>query len=453
MRTETNVRSPRRLAPALYLFLAALLVAGTAARTGRAQNLSSFDRSRGQDMLRAIKDDIKKNYYDPTFRGIDLDAHFKQAEEKIKQATSLGHMFGIIAQALLDFGDSHLYFIPPDRAASYEYGWRMQMVGDKCFITAVKPGSDAEAKGLRAGDEIYSIDGYAPTRENHWKMLYYYYALRPQAGVRLVVTKPTGEQHEYEIATKIRPGKRIKDLSGAGGGGDIHELIRKAEDADRENRDPYVSVSEDLLVWKMSEFDLSVSQVDDMMSKASKHKSLVLDLRGNGGGAETTLLRMIGNLFDRDVQIGEIKRRKETKPLVAKTRGGDKVFKGNLVVLIDNASGSASELLARVVQAEKRGAVVGDRSAGAVMRSRVHGHQSGVDIVAFYAASVTDADIVMADGKSLEHVGVQPDHVVLPNGADIAAQRDPALSFAFSLVGVKINPDKAGAFFPVKWKK
>ena len=190
-----------------------------------------------------------------------------------------------------------------------------------------------------------------------------------------------------------------------------------------------------------------------MMSKARKHKTLVLDLRGNGGGAEKTLLRVLGNLFDHDVKVGDIQRRKEVKPLVAKTRGADNIFKGDLIVLVDSESGSASELCARVVQLEKRGTVVGDRTAGAVMRSRFYGHESGVDIVAPYGASVTDADILMTDGKSLEHIGVTPDKVLLPAAADLAAGRDPVLAQAAALLGFQLEPEKAGALFPLKWQK
>lgn len=46
------------------------------------------------------------------------------------------------------------------------------MVGDKCLVTAVKPHSDAEAKGLKAGDLIQTVAGVSPTRENLW-MFYY----------------------------------------------------------------------------------------------------------------------------------------------------------------------------------------------------------------------------------------------------------------------------------------
>ncbi len=435
-------------------FAIAVFTIAASAAVARAQQsqLSSFDRDRGHEMLRLAHDDIKKDYYDPSFHGIDLDAHFAAADEKLKKATSLGQMFGIIAQALIEFDDSHLFFVPPARAASYDYGWRMEMIGDKCFVTAVKPGSDAEKKGLQPGDEIYSLDGLGPTRDNNWKLQYLYYALRPQPAVRLIVTKPNGERRQYDVLTKISEGKRVKDLTGANGG-DIMDLIREEENAEHENRDRYVEAGEELLIWKMNEFDLENPQMDSMMSKVRKHKAFILDLRGNGGGAESTLLRLMGNIFDHDVKLGDIKRRKETKPVVAKTRGGDSVFKGDLVVLIDSQSGSAAELFARIVQLEKRGRVVGDRSAGAVMRSRFHEHTSGVEVVAFYGMSITDADIVMADGKSLEHVGVTPDEVSLPTAADMAAGRDPVLAYAASLVGFKLDPEKAGALFPPRWSK
>jgi C-terminal processing protease CtpA/Prc len=82
-------------------------------------------------------------------------------------------------------------------------------------------------------------------------------------------------------------------------------------------------------------------------------------------------------LFDREVKIGDLKRRKEVKPLLATTRGKE-IFIGDLVVLVESESGSASEVLARVVQLEKRGRVIGDRTAGAVMRSKHNTHQINV---------------------------------------------------------------------------
>src|SRR3954447_4947819 len=112
----------------------------------RAQGITSTDRERAQAMFGEIKGSIKKDYYDPTFHGVDIDAKFKSADDMIKKATSLGQAFGIIAQAMLSLDDSHTFFYPPDQTVTAEYGWQMQAFGNFCYVTAVKPGSDAEKK-------------------------------------------------------------------------------------------------------------------------------------------------------------------------------------------------------------------------------------------------------------------------------------------------------------------
>ena len=417
---------------------------------GAAQKPSDFEKERARMMLSIIKDDLKKNYYDPNFHGMDLETRFKTAEERIKQAQSLGQLFGIIAQVLIELEDSHTFFVPPGRSNKTEYGWQMQVIGEKAYVTAVKPDSDAAAKGLNEGDEVFSIDGRAPIRETLWKINYMYRALRPQPGMQLEITKPDGTQQQVVVLAKVREGKRIVDLTA---GSDIFELIRESENESRLHRHRYTELSEDVVVWKMPQFDMFKDKVDDFAGKFRKKKALILDLRGNHGGYEETLLRLIGNVIDHDVTIGELKRRKESKPLIAKTRGGADVFTGKLIVLIDSESGSAAELFARVVQLEKRGTVIGDRSAGAVMRAKEYSHQIGLDVVAFYGASITDADIIMTDGKGLEHVGVTPDEIRLPTAADLAARRDPVLAYAASLVGIEISPEKAGALFPIEWNK
>ncbi len=416
------------------------------------QKISGYNRERAMSMLGVVKSDLKKNYYDEKFRGIDLDARFKEAEGKIKAATSLGQALGIIAQTLVDFNDSHLYFVPPSRPSRVDYGWQMQMIGDKCYVSAVRPGSDADKKGLRPGDEVWTIDGYGPGRENLWKMKYFYYSLRPRAGMVLVVRKPDGKEEQHDVMAKVRQGKQVMDLSGSGSGGDIWQVLREAEQEDRLDRHRFVEIGEELFIWKMPQFDMGEAEVDDMMSKVRKRKALILDLRGNGGGYVRMLERLVGHFIDRDLKIADLKGRKEMKPLMAKTHG-DKVFKGQVFVLVDSESGSAAELFARIMQLEKRGLVIGDRTSGKVMQSRYHGHELGVDTVSFYGVSVTNADVIMADGQSLENTGVAPDQLMLPTPADMAAKRDPVLAHAAALAGIKLDPMKAGTLFPLEWRK
>src|SRR5262249_23200598 len=176
--------SPRMARLLVLVWLSISLTPGSHAGT---QSQIGFDRSRGTSMLRNIKSDIQKHYYDPAFHGVDIETRFKTAEEKIQTATSIGQIFGIIAQAVIDLHDSHTFFVPPSRSYKVEYGWQMQMIGDSCFVVAVKPGSDAESKGLKAGDQVLSIGGYPTARENMWELKYLFYTLRPAPGIRVVL--------------------------------------------------------------------------------------------------------------------------------------------------------------------------------------------------------------------------------------------------------------------------
>jgi C-terminal processing protease CtpA/Prc len=148
--------------------------------------------------------------------------------------------------------------------------------------------------------------------------------------------------------------------------------------------------------------------------------------------------------------MADVKTRKGVKPIIAKTQG--QAFAGKVVVLLDSDSGSAAEVFARVLQLEKRATVIGDRSAGAVMRSISHGLNMGADYLVFYGVSITNADVLMTDGQSLEHVGVVPDELLLPTGEDLAAKQDAVLARALNLAGAKVDAGKAGALFPVEWK-
>ena len=412
-----------------------------------AQKLDSIERQRALDMLKTIKGSLKDNYYDPAFHGMDLDARFKTAEEKLKQASSLGQALGIIAQVLMDFDDSHAFFIPPARPERVEYGWKMQMIGNKCFVVAVKPGSDAEKKGLKVGDLIVSIERFTPTRKDMWKINYYYNALSPRPGLQVVAQSPGSEPRQLDIAAKVDHGKRILTFEQ-----DYNEQVRQAASEGRLYRHRFVRVG-DVVAWKMPNFEFEPDQADMIMSEnVGGRSALILDLRDNGGGYVTTLEHLAGNFFDHDLKIADLKGRKEMKPQLAKTRG-NAIFKGKLIVLVDSNSGSAAEIFARLVQLEKRGIVIGDQSAGAVMQARPYFYDVGTLNVVSYGVSVTNADVIMSDGKSVERVGVTPDELVIPSAEDLAAGRDPVLARAFELAGVNVDPAKAGAMFPIEWRK
>ncbi|CAN5295256.1 hypothetical protein BH10ACI1_BH10ACI1_01550 [soil metagenome] len=430
-----------------FKILLLTLITFTAFQIVDAQTMDRIERGRMKDMLKDVKNKVKDNYYDTNYHGIDLDARFKQAEERLDQVTTVGQSFGVIAQVLMDFEDSHLFFIPPSTNLKVQYPWKMQMIGDRCFVMSVKPKSDAEAKGLKVGDQILAVESFRPNRKDMWKILYYYNLMGIREKLKLTVLSPDSEQpREIEIKSEIKKQPSVITFQ---------SYYRLFDDFyDEENDRNRTATIGNILIWKMPSFGIDPADATSYMGIAKRSSSLILDLRGNGGGYVKTLEELTAYFFDKDINIAELKGRKKMDPQKAKTKGSQ-IFDGKLIVLVDSNSGSAAEIFARVIQLEKRGIVLGDTSAGAVMQSQQLVTEMGAgNTVITYAISITNADVIMSDGKSLEHVGVIPDETVLPSGNDLANQRDPVLARAVEILGGNLPAEAAGKLFKYYyWKK
>jgi C-terminal processing protease CtpA/Prc len=428
---------------------ATLLLAAFASSTARSQQkIDNYNRDRARAILHDAYDNVKKHYYDTKFHGLDLDARFHQFDQKIVDATSLSQSFGVIAAFLDGLNDSHTFFTPPARPFRMDYGYRLQMYGSDCYVTRVRPGTDAETK-VHPGDQVLGYNKFSVDREVFWKMSYYFNSLAPQRASMLEIRDPNGQARQLTIDAKVRELKKVLDLTGQDGGSDFWDLVRQEESSDHIVRQRWVDLG-DVMIWKMPEFFVEDHEVDRIFNDARKHKTLVLDLRGNPGGAVVTLDRMVANLFDHEVKIADRVGRKELKPEIAKTRGGD-IFTGQLIVLVDSISASCAELFPRVIQLEHRGTVIGDRTAGAVMEARHYPGSQGMDTKIFYGFSITEADLTMKDGKSLEHMGVTPDEIMIPTAQDLASGKDPVLARALELAGHKVDAVAAGKMFPFEW--
>ena len=67
---------------------------------------TTVQRAKAREMLAIIRTGIRDEYYDATFRGRDLNAHFKAADQKLEVAPTLAAAYGVIAQAMVDFDDA-----------------------------------------------------------------------------------------------------------------------------------------------------------------------------------------------------------------------------------------------------------------------------------------------------------------------------------------------------------
>lgn len=404
-----------------------------------AQAPGRVERERGIAILRQVRADLEKHYHDSTFQGIDVRSRFAEAEQRIAAAASVVEIYGRIAEILMEFDDQHTFFVPPGLTVSVDYGFDMLAVGDTCFVSEVRPGSDAYRQGVRPGDVVLTVNGHAVTRENLWQLMYVYHFLRPQRGLRIEARAPAAPVRLLDVAARVRERKQVLDLTGSDGGADIWDLIRDAEDAQERYGSRVIDAGDGVLILKLRAF--SRVEVGDGVKALRNRKSVILDLRGNAGGSVSSLLDLLGHFFTEDVLVGTVRKRSGEELLRVKGKGS--AFGGPLVVLVDSRSASAAEIFAHVVQATGRGTVIGDRTAGAVMRGRFTQHRLGGAVVVGYATIITDGDLVLSDGTRLEKRGVHPGTVLLPTSEDLAKERDPVLSHAALRVGVELSPERA----------
>jgi C-terminal processing protease CtpA/Prc len=400
-------------------------------------------------MLHDVADDVRQNYYDRNFHGVDWDAKVREAKEKIDKADTLNRALTAIAAAFDSLNDSHTNFLPPDRPYVNDYGFEMQMIGNHCYVVRVRPGSDAGKEGVKPGDEIETVNGYTPTREDFRRMQYVFWILRPQPGLYLKLRAIGGDERQVAVQAKFVQHSKVVDLQY------MNYFTISREFANQEHRlgVRYANRDYDVLIVRLPVFyPFRADEADSILSKTQGFKAVIFDLRGNPGGVEEMDRSLLGAILDHKVKIADRVERNKTTPV--ETEHHFHPFAGKVVVLVDSESSSAAEIFARVVQLEKRGIVMGDRSSGMVMEAHPFFHRTDGDkrddfIV--FGSEVTDADLIMVDGHSLERTGVTPDLVILPSASDLAAGRDPVLAKAADSVGVTMTPEEAGKLFPYEW--
>ncbi len=427
--------------------LALFVLVSAAIAAAQPEALSDTDRKSAYQMLAGARKAIEANYYDATFKGHDLAALAGVAEGRIGKAGTIGEALAAIAQFELELDDLHTTFSPPWLSVSSDYGWKMGIVRDKCYVIALDPDSDAAHQGVAIGDQVKSVNGFVPTRTNLWRLDYLFNELHPLPGLHVELVSPTNQVRTLDLAAKVHSRHAVQDLSRTSSGFDRGRFELEIEKDWMQIKPVTVRSTPDVLLVRMPSFLLTAGDVRRQFRDMRDRAALILDLRGNGGGAEEALNELLGELYGDDFVLATRQKRGGSSTWTVKGAGRN-AFTGRVLVLVDGQSASASELFARALQLTDRGTVIGDQTAGAVMEATLMPViiPNGENVIVC-GTSVTVADIVMSDGGRLEKVGVTPDFVVLPSAEDLNAGRDPALAQAFKFVGHPMDAAAAARLY------
>jgi carboxyl-terminal processing protease len=377
-------------------------------------------------MLNVISEDIEKEFYDPQFKGLKWEALIEDARARIDKAQNVGEMVTAVFYVVNRLDDSHTMFFPPERTSKPLFGFEAKAIGQDVYVYEIKKKGAAEKAGLKAGDKILTVNGFNALRENWDLMMIYFRVLRPVGVLNLEYQRGNGPVTKLTLEAEMKNRPIVTDMTQSI---NIWEFLREWDTSRVAAR--YQMYDGGIGYLQLEDFMASEALYKSLVKKVEGGKAVIVDLRGNPGGA-VDYLQKFAAFFEPERRVMfNIVTRKKTEAVEIKPQ--KTVLNGPMFILIDSQSSSAAELFARYFQLRKRAVVIGDDSSGRVTVARFFGHTAGQDTVAFYGVQVAIGRAKFEDGSELEKSPVKPDRRCLPTSDDLANDRDPCRSLAILL--------------------
>lgn len=401
-------------------------IATTASVTLFVPGLSQSVRAALQDSPKAVLDEawqiVNRDFVDPSFNKVDWQAARQQLLNK--DYTSREEAYNALRKALEKLNDPYTRFMDPKQYEALTnqtsgeltgVGMRLEQDEKTKTISVAEPMEDSPAikAGIQAGDRILAIDGKSTegmTVGDAAGMI------RGSEGTKVTLKIGRTGKSPFEV-TLTRA--RIEVAA-----------VRYNLKEEGKTRVGYIRLQE-FSAHAGEQMQKAIKKLKDQKADA-----FVLDLRGNPGG----LLRVSIDIARMWMDTGAIVRTVDRE-------GGSEEMRANrtaitdkpLVVLVDDNSASASEILAGALKDNKRATVMGGQTFGKALVQSVHSLSDGSGL------AVTIAHYYTPNGIDISHKGVTPDVKV-----DVTDEQKLQLASKPSLVGTQDDPCYARAIALLK---
>ncbi len=331
-----------------------------------------------------------------------LKQSFVDKDQLDDQKLFYGSLKGLVAAS----GDPYTVFMDPEENKEFQddLAGTFEGIGAEIglkdeIITIISPLDDMPAAqaGIRAGDQIYAINGTST------------------AGISVdeAVRQIRGPKDTQVKLTIYRSGENnTKDYT-------ITRSVIVIKSVKTERRDDGV------YVIKISAFNNDTAELFNQAVNEianNKPKGLILDLRNNPGGYLDTAVDMASEWVKTGPMV--IEKFSEEKQNKYLSTGSGRLEDIPTAVLINGGSASASEIVAGALQDYKKALIIGEKSFG---KGSV---QSLIDLGGGSSLKITIAKWLTPLGRSINDEGIKPDREVKITAEDIEKDKDPQFQAA-----------------------
>jgi carboxyl-terminal processing protease len=397
---------------------------------------------------------IHRSYYDSTFRGLDWPGIRDELRPRVERATRESEVRDAIREMLARIGESHFALIPreaadaldPDAVRAGEgtvpadAGLELRLVEGRITVWRVATGGAAAAAGVRPG---WILEGVGDREVAPLLAA----VQRLDAGR----ARTMGEMEAVSRAGVLLQGPEGRSVDARfldGAGARVERTLtlrRMAGEPVRFGNLPtmFVDVASERIgddaacvgvirfsVWMPLIREPFVEAVD----RFGGCRGIIVDLRGNPGGAGGLAMGIAGAFIDDHTTFGVMRTRTEEIRFVAFPRRvtadarPTRPFAGPLAILVDRHSASTSEIFAAGMQAVGRAAVFGETTAGMALPAQMV-RLPNRDVLYHAFADFTDPH-----GVRIEGIGAIPAHPVPLVRAELLAGRDAARDAAVAWI-------------------
>ena len=396
---------------------------------------------------------IHNTYYDTTFKGMSWTGVRDELRPRVEAARTEGEVRAVIREMLERIGDSHFALIPrqaadaldPDAIRSgdgvpADAGVELRVVDGAVTVFRVTDGGPAEVAGVRPGwiltgaggweaapalEALAALDNDAARRGAEMELAMGAAArLRGREGSTVAARFVDGAGAAVERAIALRPvpGEPVRF-------GNLPTVFVEVEHERIGTGSDCVGVVR---------FNIWMPQIREGFGRAVDElagcRGMIVDLRGNPGGAGGLAMGVAGAFLDETVPFGVMRTRQQDLRFVSIPRRvtqdarPTRPFTGPLAILVDGHSASTSEIFAAGMQAIGRARVFGETSPGMALPAMML-RLPNQDVLYHAFADFTDPRGVRIEGR-----GAVPDQPVPLTRADLLAGRDRAQEAAIEWI-------------------
>jgi len=392
--------------------------AGAASGDEQAPNLTRKDRVL---VFEEVWKRISERYYDPGFNGIDWKSVHDRYRPRLDLVNEDGEFYLLLNKMVGELHDAHTRLHTPrerverERLLAVTPGLSLWEVESKPVVIAVEPGSDAERAGIVPGMTVTSINGTPVAR----RLDQVRDAMGGSSTVRAERLRLYRRVLDGEPGTKFdlrlidRTGKPVNATISLRSVSDAPEVICKQLPSGY----GYIKLS----LWKSPIHDRFRAALDLLRNSPG----IVIDLRDNPGGEVNEVLKIAGYFFSHHEPFGNFITRSGKRVELVTSNNKEALYSGAVAVLINESSGSGSEMFAAALQELGRAVVIGRQSCGCLLGiSEFKKLKGGGEL------AVSELGYVSPRGRRVEGTGVIPDESVQVTLSDLQSKRDLTLEEA-----------------------